>query len=72
MSVDCALRLPLPVAQRSHIRLSEASKGLWVAPSTAHFLLAMLGFHDLVRQEDRYAYPGPAQAAVAGATIRAR
>ena len=43
MSVDCALRLPLLVAQRSHIRLSEANKGLLVAPSTAHFLLAMLG-----------------------------
>src|SRR5437763_16212817 len=62
-SVDRALRLLLLVAQRSRLRLSEASEALGVAPSTAHRLLAMLVFHDLVRQEDRYAYvPGPALA----------
>src|SRR5262249_37604507 len=61
-SVDNALRLLLLVAQRSRLRLSEASEALGVAPSTAHRLLAMLVFHDLVRQEDRYSYvTGPAR-----------
>jgi IclR family acetate operon transcriptional repressor len=69
-SVDRALRLLLLVAQRSRVRLTEASEALGVAPSTAHRLLAMLVLHDLVRQEDRYAYvPGPALAAIARATI---
>jgi DNA-binding IclR family transcriptional regulator len=69
-SVDRALRLLLLVAQRSRVRLTEASEALGVAPSTAHRLLAMLVFHDLVRQEDRHAYvPGPALAAIARATI---
>ncbi len=70
-SVDRALRLLVLVAERSRIRLSEASEALGVAPSTAHRLLAMLVFHDLVRQEDRHGYvPGPALAAVARATIQ--
>jgi len=69
-SVDRALRLLLLVAQRSRLRLSEASEALGVAPSTAHRLLAMLVFHDLVRQEDRHSYvPGPALATIAQATI---
>jgi IclR family acetate operon transcriptional repressor len=69
-SVDRALRLLLLVAQRSRMRLTEASEALGVAPSTAHRLLAMLVFHDLVRQEDRHAYvPGPALTAIARATI---
>ena len=69
-SVDRALRLLLLVARRSHIRLSEASEALGVAPSTAHRLLAMLVHHELVRQEDRHTYVrGPALAAIAGETI---
>jgi DNA-binding IclR family transcriptional regulator len=70
-SVDRALRLQLLVARRSRLRLSEASRALGVAPSTAHRLLAMLVFHDLVRQEDRYTYvPGPALAAIARAVVQ--
>jgi len=69
-SVDRALRLLLLVSRRSRLRLSEASEALGVAPSTAHRLLAMLVFHDLVRQEDRYAYvPGPALAAIGRAAV---
>jgi DNA-binding IclR family transcriptional regulator len=69
-SVDRALRLLFLVAERSRVRLSEASEALGVAPSTAHRLLAMLVFHDLVRQEDRYAYvPGPALALIGQATV---
>lgn len=69
-SVDRALRLLLLVSRRSRVRLSEASEALGVAPSTAHRLLAMLVYHDLVRQEDRYAYvPGPALAAIVRATV---
>lgn len=69
-SVDRALRLLLLVAQRSRVRLTEASEALGVAPSTAHRLLAMLVYHDLVRQEDRFAYvPGPALADIVRATI---
>src|SRR5215471_1817551 len=70
-SVDRALRLMLLVAERSCVSLSEASEALGVAPSTAHRLLAMLVFHDLVRQEDRFAYvPGPAMAAMARAVVQ--
>ena len=70
-SVDRALRLQILVAQRSRMRLSEASRALGVAPSTAHRLFAMLVFHDLVRQEDRYTYvPGPALAAIARAVVQ--
>lgn len=69
-SVDRALRLLLLVAQRSRVRLSEASEALGVAPSTAHRLLAMLVYYDLVRQEDRHAYvPGPALSALVRDTI---
>jgi DNA-binding IclR family transcriptional regulator len=68
--VDRAVRLLLLVHQRSRVRLSEASEALGVAPSTAHRLLAMLVFHDLVRQEDRFAYvPGPALARIARGMI---
>jgi len=69
-SVDRALRLMLLVANRSCVSLSEASEALDVAPSTAHRLLAMLVFHDLVRQEDRYRYvPGPALARLGRAVV---
>ena len=44
-SVDRALRLLLLVAQRSRLRLTEASEALGVAPSTAHRLATpMRGF----------------------------
>jgi len=61
-SVDNVLRLLGMLKGREGITLSEASKQLGVARSTAHRLLAMLRFHDFVRQEPdtkRYV-PGPA------------
>lgn len=50
-SVDNALRLLLLVAERKHIRVSEASAELGTAVSTAHRLLAMLAHHGFVEQE---------------------
>jgi IclR helix-turn-helix domain len=41
-SVDNALKLLLLLGERPEIRLSEATRYLGVAPSTAHRLLAML------------------------------
>jgi DNA-binding IclR family transcriptional regulator len=72
-SVDRALRLLLLVGRRSGIRLSEASEALGVAPSTAHRLLAMLAFHDFVRQDgDRHGYvAGPALAEIGRARVEA-
>ena len=61
-SVDNVLRLLGMVRGRDGITLTEASERLGVARSTAHRLLAMLRYHDFVRQEPdtkRYV-PGPA------------
>src|SRR5215467_13691901 len=71
-SVDRALRLLLLVGRRSSVRLSEASETLGVAPSTAHRLLAMLAFHDFVRQEGaRNGYvAGPALAEIGRVVTR--
>lgn len=76
-SVDNALRLLRMFGTQPIIRLSEASQMLGVAHSTAHRLLAMLAYHDLVRRDPRTrAYTiGPALieiglAAVAGMDVR--
>jgi DNA-binding IclR family transcriptional regulator len=50
-SVDNALRLLLMFRDRGEIRLSEAREALGVAQSTAHRLMAMLAYHDFVRQD---------------------
>jgi IclR family acetate operon transcriptional repressor len=56
-SVDNALRLLLLFRDRQVVRLTEASKALGVAQSTAHRLLAMLQLHEFVRQDpDTRAY----------------
>jgi DNA-binding IclR family transcriptional regulator len=50
-SVDNALRLLLLFRERESIRVAEASDELGVVRSTAHRLLAMLQYHDLIRQD---------------------
>lgn len=50
-SVNNALRLLLLFRDRPRLTLTDASSYLEVAPSTAHRLLAMLAYHDFVRQE---------------------
>lgn len=60
-SVDSALRLLLMVGERGRVRIAEASRELGVARSTAHRLMQMLQYYDLVRQDpESKAYtPGP-------------
>lgn len=50
-SVDNALKLILMVRERRVVRISEASRELGVAGSTAHRLLAMLQHRGFVRQD---------------------
>lgn len=71
-SVDNALRLLLIFRERPHVRLSDASEYLQVAHSTAHRLLAMLTYHDFVRQESgqRTYVPGPALVEIGLAAVR--
>ncbi|BBX97287.1 IclR family transcriptional regulator [Mycobacterium lacus] len=66
-SVDNALKLLLLLGERPHIRLSEATRYLGVASSTAHRLLAMLTYRGFVRQDpvSRAYLPGPALTGVA-------
>ena len=66
-SVDNALKLLLLLGERPEIRLSEATRYLGVAPSTAHRLLAMLTYRGFVRQDpvSRAYLPGPALTGVA-------
>ncbi|MGH3558256.1 MAG: IclR family transcriptional regulator [Mycobacterium sp.] len=66
-SVDKALRLLLLLEERSEIRLSEATRYLGVASSTAHRLLAMLTYRGFVRQDpaSKAYLPGPALTGVA-------
>ena len=49
-SVDNALKLLLLFAEQKSISVSEASRLIGVAPSTAHRLLSMLQYHDFVGQ----------------------
>jgi IclR family transcriptional regulator, acetate operon repressor len=59
-SVDNALKLLLLFAQQPRVRLTEASRHLEVASSTAHRLLAMLQYRGYVQQDATRAYePGP-------------
>jgi DNA-binding IclR family transcriptional regulator len=66
-SVDKALKLLLLLGERPEIRLSEATRYLGVASSTAHRLLAMLAYRDFVRQDpvSKAYLPGPALTGVA-------
>jgi DNA-binding IclR family transcriptional regulator len=49
-SVDNALKLLLLFAERKSISVSEASRLIGVAPSTAHRLLSMLQYYDFISQ----------------------
>jgi IclR family acetate operon transcriptional repressor len=71
-SVDNALRLLLMFRDQNQLRLSDVSKSLGVAHSTAHRLLAMLMHHDFVRQEGgRGSYTaGPALLEIGYGAIR--
>lgn len=71
-SVDNALRLLLLFAEQPRVRLTDASKYLGVASSTAHRLLAMLQYRGFVRQDSasRAYEPGAALSTIAYATIR--
>ena len=66
-SVDNALKLLLLFGERPQIRLSEATRYLGVASSTAHRLMAMLTYRGFVRQdpESKAYLPGPALTSVA-------
>jgi DNA-binding IclR family transcriptional regulator len=66
-SVDNALKLLLLLGERPQIRLSEATRYLGVASSTAHRLLAMLTFRGFARQDpvSKAYLPGPALTSVA-------
>jgi DNA-binding IclR family transcriptional regulator len=66
-SVDNALKLLLLLGEQSQIRLSEATRYLGVASSTAHRLLAMLTYRGFVRQDpvSKVYLPGPALTSVA-------
>ncbi|MBW0018883.1 MAG: IclR family transcriptional regulator [Mycobacterium sp.] len=66
-SVDNALKLLLLLGERPEIRLSEATRYLGVASSTAHRLLAMLAYRGFVRQDptSKAYLPGPALTSVA-------
>jgi DNA-binding IclR family transcriptional regulator len=66
-SVDKALKLLLLLGEKPEIRLSEATRYLGVASSTAHRLLAMLAYRGFVRQDpvSKAYLPGPALTGVA-------
>ena len=70
-SVDKALRLVLLLGDQPEIRLTEATRYLGVASSTAHRLLAMLQYRGFVRQDPATkAYrPGPALMSAAFAIL---
>ncbi|OZC52473.1 IclR family transcriptional regulator [Rhodococcoides fascians A21d2] len=70
-SVDNALRLLLLLGERHEIRMTEASKFLGVASSTAHRLLAMLQYRGFIRQDptSKAYLPGPALTGVAFAVL---
>jgi DNA-binding IclR family transcriptional regulator len=68
-SVDNALKLLLLLGEQPQIRLSEATRYLGVASSTAHRLLAMLTYRGFVRQDpvSKAYLPGPSLTGVASA-----
>ncbi|OSC40666.1 IclR family transcriptional regulator [Mycobacterium decipiens] len=71
-SVDRALQLILLFGEQPEIRLTEATRYLGVASSTAHRLLAMLQYRGFVRQDamSKAYYPGPALTDVAFSIFR--
>jgi DNA-binding IclR family transcriptional regulator len=71
-SVDNALKLLLLLGEQPQIRLSEATRYLGVASSTAHRLLAMLAYRGFVRQDpaSKAYLPGPSLTGVAFAIFR--
>jgi DNA-binding IclR family transcriptional regulator len=70
-SVDKALKLILLVAEQPEVRLSEATRYLDVASSTAHRLLAMLQYRGFVRQDPatKAYHAGPAITGIAFAAL---
>ncbi|MEZ0366156.1 IclR family transcriptional regulator [Mycobacterium sp. pUA109] len=70
-SVDNALKLLLLLGEQPEIRLTEATRYLGVASSTAHRLLAMLAYRGFVRQDpvSKVYRPGPALTGVAFAVF---
>ncbi len=70
-SVDNALKLLLLLGEQPQIRLSEATRYLGVASSTAHRLLAMLAYRGFVRQDpvSKAYLPGPSLTGVAFAVF---
>ncbi len=60
-SVDNALKLLLLFAEQKAMSVSEASRAIGVAPSTAHRLLSMLQYYDFVVQNPttRFYEAGP-------------
>jgi DNA-binding IclR family transcriptional regulator len=50
-SVDSAIRLLMMIGERDRVRIAEAAKELGVARSTAHWLMQMLVYRGLVRQD---------------------
>src|ERR1700754_4751730 len=66
-SVDNALKLLLLLGEQPEIRLTEATRYLGVASSTAHRLLAMLAYRGFVRQDpiSKAYLPGPSLTGVA-------
>lgn len=71
-SVDNALKLLLLFGERKDVRLTDASRYLGVASSTAHRLLAMLQYRGFVRQNptSRAYEPGSALSSIASAVMR--
>lgn len=70
-SVDNALKVLLLLGEREELRLTEVSRYLGVASSTAHRILAMLQYRGFVRQDGQGgAYrPGAALTSVAFAIL---
>ncbi|HEU5417742.1 MAG TPA: IclR family transcriptional regulator [Streptosporangiaceae bacterium] len=70
--MDNALRLLMLFRGQPRVRLSDASRHLDVAHSTAHRLMAMLAYHGFVRQEpeSRAYVAGPALVEIGLAAIR--
>ncbi|HEX3307319.1 MAG TPA: helix-turn-helix domain-containing protein, partial [Streptosporangiaceae bacterium] len=70
-SVDNALQLLLLFAENPRVRLTDASKELGVASSTAHRLLAMLQYRGYVQQDPSRAYKaGPVLRQIGLAAMR--
>lgn len=71
-SVDNALRILLLLGERPRLRLTEVSKYLDVASSTAHRLLMMLQYRGFVRQDaaSRSYAPGPTLDGLAFGVLR--